>query len=115
LPRLTALAASGQAFHEFLLAHEQIAELRARGVRFDAALDVGKFAFGSPVLQSFEAAVGFLLCEFAGIFKEDFEEQTAIAIFQGGADFGRLNRCAVGREIGKDEGSENLFGFESVM
>ena len=94
-----------------LFAFEEGAEVGAGGVGFDAALDFGEFAFGTALLQGFDAAFGFLPSEFAGIFEKDFEEDAAIAFVELGADFGGLNRVA--RERDGHQGGKDFFGFES--
>ena len=74
--------ACGQAFHKLLLPHQQIAKCGTRRVRLNAALHVRKFSLGAPMLQCFETTVRLFLCEFAGVFEQNFEQQAPIAIFQ---------------------------------
>src|SRR5579863_10448734 len=104
-------AGGGQALHKILFAFEEGAELRAGGVGFDAALDFGEFVFGSAVFQGFDAAFGFFPGEFVRIFKQDFEEDAAVAVVEFGADLGGLDRFA--GQHGSYECGQNFLGFEA--
>lgn len=77
-----------------LFAFEEGAEFRAAGIGFDAALDFGEFTFGAALFEGLDAAFGFFPGEFVGVFEKDFEENTAIAVVELGADLCRLDRFA---------------------
>src|SRR5579859_2947460 len=114
-PRKTrrGLPRGGEAAHEFLLAGEQVAQAGAGGTGFDAALDLGEFLLGLAVLEVLNTTQGFLPGRFTVLFKQNLEEQAAVAFFQRGGDFGGLHRLP--REAGEDQRGENLLRLETVI
>jgi len=113
LSAVSQLAGGGEAAHEFLFAGEEVAQARAGGIGFDAALDFGEFLFGLAMLEVLDTTQGFLPGRFTVLFQQNLEEQAAVALLQHGGDFGGLHRLA--GEAGEDQRGENLLRLEAMV
>src|SRR6201998_1736689 len=106
-------AGGGEAAHQLLLTREQVAQGRAGGASLNAALNFRQLPLGLALLQRFDTTRGLFPGWLTDFFKQNLEEQAAVALLEDRGHFRGLKRLS--RKAGNDQRRKNLFRFQAVV